>query len=186
MRVARTLLFLPIFLINNLAASESCTLIADNTLLTQQGKPVLIGYDQYGYNYQSRAYQGLYLNHERPLLPTQNDLAMLQMRWSERWLSNKDCDHSTMLDRGGDRKDEAPKGWLTYHEKGSYIDIDNNERSYSYFVKIIYIEESFACPSEDVIWDNFCITIENLNTQGDLTLEKARLRIAKPRSPSDS
>lgn len=65
------------------------------------------GYDQWGYNYQARTFNGLYANYSRPATPyTEETCAtvawgcdQLQMKWNDTWLSNKDCDGDRLLDR---------------------------------------------------------------------------------------
>lgn len=102
--------------------NASCTFIQDGDLTYSTGhyfkeEPLMIGYDQYGYNYKAHIFNGSYANaylgRPGPGFPpyTGNDAAyltdnpsavshwtwqfrnvQLQMKWNDAWLSNKDCE----------------------------------------------------------------------------------------------
>ena len=67
----------------------------------------------------------------------------LMMKWSDVWLSNKDCNNDDKLDRGylcdtTNANSSACEGsWLTNHQSGSCV-VDGKEHHWTYFVKIIY------------------------------------------------
>lgn len=77
------------------------------------------------------------------------------MKWSDEWLSNKDCNNDGKLDRGyscdpvNAGNSGCPGAWLTNHEFGTY-ELDGETCSYNYFVKIV------AAPAdayvEDGVW----------------------------------
>jgi hypothetical protein len=58
-----------------------------------------IGFDQYGYNYQAHLFRGRYCDKDRDLGGPDCDIT-LEMKWSDEWLSNKDCNGDNKLDRG--------------------------------------------------------------------------------------
>lgn len=127
-----------------------CTTIQDGTLLDSNGNPLVLGYDQFGYNYQSHMFNGTYDSVDRNLDGTfwgqagdfVND--RLRMKWSDDWLSNKDCSGDGKLDRGSPSSAGWPttsQGWLTNHVEGDYdSDGDGTEDAhYTWFVKIVWV-----------------------------------------------
>ncbi len=146
------------------AAPKHCAQIKDGSIVDNQQQTIEFGFDQWGYNYQARMFSGYYANASRPEVPVTEDLVHLQMKWSDSWLSNKDCDYSGTLDRGGDGDDTGSKGWLTNHENGAYEDEFGELHHYSYFVKIVYLPDNAAqCPEQDKIWGTYCVVQETLN-----------------------
>jgi hypothetical protein len=121
-----------------------CTTIQDGTLTDSAGNPLVMGYDQFGYNYQAHIFNGTYDSVDRKLdgmyWGTTGDYVndMLTMKWSEDWLSNKDCDGDGKLDRG---TSGVSLGWETNHVNGDYdSDGDGTEDAhYTYFVKIVWV-----------------------------------------------
>ncbi|MBI2560146.1 MAG: hypothetical protein HYW14_03305, partial [Planctomycetes bacterium] len=112
--------------------------------------PIVLGYDQFGYNYQAHMFNGTYDSVDRNLDGTYwgstgdyvND--RLRMKWSDDWLSNKDCSGDGKLDRGSPSSNGWPtisQGWLTNQVEGDYdSDGDGTEDAhYSYFVKIVWV-----------------------------------------------
>ncbi len=99
---------------------NSCTTIQSKTLVDSAGSTISLGYDQWGYNYQANMFNGWYDNFSRPAIPvTSGD--SLMMKWNDAWLSNKDCDGDTTLDRHFGYSTYIGSGaWLTNHAKGSY------------------------------------------------------------------
>ena len=111
-----------------------------------------IGYDAWGYNYQAHLFNGWYWNNVRPNPPYTDEQSLIDdgksttwliMKWSDEWLSNKDCNGDKKLDRGYscdpiDAKSSACQGaWLTNHQWGSYK--QGGETCYwNYFVKIVH------------------------------------------------
>lgn len=149
------------------AFGAGCAAIKDGTITDTKGNSILLGFDKWGYNYQAHMFNGLYDNNTRPDEPVTDGMVHLQMKWSDNWLSNKDCDNSGKLDRGGDGDDVGSKGWLTNHEEGTYLDDNDEEQFYSYFVKIVYMSNSAAeCPDADRLWGTYCIIHEVLNDPG--------------------
>jgi hypothetical protein len=100
-----------------------------------------IGYDEWGYNYQAHMYNGYLDNYQRPD-ELVDEGPWLQMKWSDEWLSNKDCNHDGKLDRGyscdsvNASSSGCPGAWLTNHERGTYME-GGKECEYNYFVKIV-------------------------------------------------
>ncbi len=125
-------------------AGSACTAIKDGTLLDSAGNPLVLGYDQFGYNYQAHLFNGTYDSVDRNLDGTYwgstGDYVddKLTMKWSEDWLSNKDCDGDGKLDRG---TSGISLGWETNHVIGDY-DSDGDgtqDAHYTYFVKIVWV-----------------------------------------------
>ena len=119
----------------------NCATIQDGTITDKAGNPLVIGYDQYGYNYQAHIFNGFVGNYSRPAVPvTSGD--KLVMKWSDAWLANVDCNGDHWLDRGlvNGVVTGVSKGWETNHFTG-YYDSDNDgtlDAHYTDFVKIVY------------------------------------------------
>ncbi len=133
-------------------AKAGCTTIQDGTLLTSDGQPIVLGYDEWGYSYQSRIFHGGYCDAYRDAAWCQpyKD-TNLMMKWNDAWLSNKDCDGDGLLDRYyGHDSYIGSEAWLTNHMWGEYEREEGKICKWNYFVKIV------AAPSdateEDGIW----------------------------------
>lgn len=80
----------------------------------------------------------------------------LMMKWSDLWLSNKDCNNNDVLDRGGpggnDTSGEsATEGsWLTNHQSGR----NDDGTHWVYFVKIVYPPGGVVDGNSDGFDDN--------------------------------
>ena len=128
---------------------QSCTTIRDATLLDSAGNPLVLGYDQFGYNYQAHMFNGTYDSSDRVLDgmywadPLSSDYAddSLIMKWSDAWLANVDCNGDGKLDRGlvDGVADGISKGWLTNQNEGDYTDLDGVVQHYTYFAKIVWV-----------------------------------------------
>ena len=153
------LVILAILLLPSTAAAKSpckggsCTTIQSGELYASDGSLITTGYDQWGYNYQARIFNGLYCDAYRDAdwcQPYKDD--NLAMKWNDAWLSNKDCDGDGLLDRHYGFDSYIGSGaWLTNHMSGEYEDNEETCR-WNYFVKIV------AAPAdaivEDGIWYN--------------------------------
>jgi hypothetical protein len=145
------------------AAKSECATIKDGTIFDTNGNLVETGYDLWGYNYQAHMFNGFFGNFSRPAVPV-TEGATLQMKWSDAWLSNRDCDGDTSLDRGaGTDTPGTSQGWLTNHQKGEYENVEGKMCHYTYFVKIVYNPDS--CNAANVIWGSYCIIEEVSNDQ---------------------
>jgi hypothetical protein len=124
---------------------EDCATIQSGTLLTSTGDVIVPGYDQWGYNYQARLFNGTYCDSYRDADWCQpwRDVELM-MKWNEAWLSNKDCDGDGLLDRHAGFDSYIGSGaWLTNHESGTYTDVDSgDECRWNSFIKIV------AAPSD--------------------------------------
>ena len=104
----------------------------------------------------------------------------LMMKWSDEWLSNKDCNNDGKLDRGyscdpiNAGNSGCPGAWLTNHERGTYINGDDEVCEYNIFIKIIaapedaYVDNGVWYTADDVeigsvIWGAFA-TIQEVAT----------------------
>jgi hypothetical protein len=126
------------------AKPGSCVGIQSGLLTDSLGNPIVMGYDQFGYNYQAHMFNGTYDSSDRNIDGTYwgsigdyvNDV--LIMKWSDDWLSNQDCNGDGKLDRG---TSGISLGWLTNHVIGDY-DSDSNgsqDAHYTYFAKIVWV-----------------------------------------------
>jgi len=128
-----------------------CATIQDGTIFDTKGNAITMGYDKWGYNYQAHIFNGWYWNYSRPDVPwTKETLeeagksnTWLVMKWSDTWLSNKDCNGDGKLDKGYDcdhvnANSSACEGaWCTNHQSGSYPGEDGKICKWTYFVKIV-------------------------------------------------
>lgn len=122
------------------AAWATCTTIQDGTLETSAGDVINPGYDDWGYNYEARMFNGGYCDAYRDAAWCQayadDDL---MMKWNDAWLSNKDCDGDGFLDRHfGDASYIGSGAWLTNHQSGK-VEVNGRMRKWTYFVKIIAV-----------------------------------------------
>jgi len=131
------------------ADHSDCTTIQDGTLVASTGEMLVLGYDEFGYNYQAHMFNGTYDSSDRTLDGLYwADLASadyaddsLIMKWSDPWLANVDCNDDGKLDRGliyGGEPDGISKGWLTNQNEGDYTDSEGAHH-YTYFSKIVWV-----------------------------------------------
>ena len=126
------------------SAQAQCTKIKDGILYDSFGNLLTLGFDQFGYNYQARIFNGTYDSSDRTLdgkyWGSTGDYVddSLIMKWSEDWLSNQDCNFDGKLDRGGPGG-TASKGWLTNQIEGDYLGGDGDYHHYTYFAKIVWV-----------------------------------------------
>lgn len=81
--------------------------IKDSILEEPNGDIVVLGFDEWGYNYQAHMFKGPYCYHDRHYSqeePDWNDNELycnikLRMKWNDAWLSNQDQDGDGKLDR---------------------------------------------------------------------------------------
>jgi hypothetical protein len=117
---------------------KACTTIQDGTLYGSDGNLIEVGYDDWGYNYQARLFNGYYCDAYRDAAwcqPYKED--KLSMKWNDAWLDNKDCDGDGLLDRHYGYPSYIGSGaWLTNHMSGEYM-LEDESCSWNYFVKIV-------------------------------------------------
>ena len=154
--------------------NDDCTTIQSGDLIDSAGNPISTGYDIWGYNYQAKMFNGLYDNSARPEIPATEGDTWLMMKWNDAWLSNKDCDEDSKLDRYFGFDSYLGSGaWLTNHMYGTYEGEDEGECYWEYFTKIVaaptdaYVEGGvwyFADGNEigPVIWGSFA-TIQEIS-----------------------
>ena len=118
----------------------------------QGGNVIETGYDQFGYNYQARKFNGTYDSSDRIIDGTYwgstEDYVddKLAMKWNDAWLSNKDCDGDNKLDRHFGHLGYIGSGaWLTNNVEGDYYDVGGSTCHYTYYVKIV------AVSSDDIL-----------------------------------
>lgn len=147
--VASAVLFIP-----RPVGAQACGTIPDGTLTTTSGAVIETGFDQWGYNYQARMFNGGYCDAYQNAAWCQayaND--QLLMKWNDTWLSNSDCNGDGKLDRHlGFNAYRGSGAWLTNHQKGVYLDTRGKRQRWEYFVKIV------AAPAdatlEGTVWKN--------------------------------
>ena len=156
--------------------NSECTTIQDG-LVDSEGEPLVLGYDQYGYNYQAHIFNGRYCDYDRVLGGDYCDVQLV-MKWNDAWLSNKDCDGDKLLDRYYGYDSYIGSGaWCTNHQSGSYVGDDGKMHKWTYFVKIVAVPDD-ATPVEGiwyaadgteigpVIWGSFAVIQQVYNDQG--------------------
>jgi hypothetical protein len=192
-KMKRTLLFCAMlavaFIATPFIVQAQCTRIKDGTLLDSNGNLLTLGFDQFGYNYQARMFNGTYdsadRNNDGKYFGTTTDYTddTLIMKWSEDWLSNQDCNHDGKLDRGGEGGAGNSKGWTTNHVEGDYIGPDGEPHHYTYFVKIVWVgpAPSGTDPwAGKRIWTEFAIIEEVYNDPDGGYHGVDRSRLTKP------
>lgn len=146
--------------------SNGCITIQSGTLLRLDGVPIVLGFDEWGYNYQAHLFSGGYCDSYRDAEWCQpyKDIE-LQMKWNDAWLSNKSCDGNNLLDRRYGYDSYIGSGaWLTNHQSG----LTEDGKKWTYFVKIVaapsdaYVEGGNWYTADGaeigpVIWDAFAI-----------------------------
>lgn len=127
---------------------SGCTSIQDGGLTDSAGNPIVLGYDQFGYNYQAHIFNGTYDSSDRNIDGTYWGLTgdfvddSLIMKWSDAWLANVDCNGDGKLDRGLGTEGYATntsRGWLTNEVVGDYTDADGLGQHYTWFDKIAWV-----------------------------------------------
>lgn len=154
-------------------AEKGCTTIQDGVLTYSAGhylagRPLGIGYDIYGYNYQAHMFSGYYANvylGRDGFSPYEGDdwaylaanpgaaskwywpyrQTRVEMKWNDAWLSNRDCDGDGLLDRYYGFGSYIGSGaWETNHQWDSYVGEDGKEHKWEYFVKIVALDKPYA------------------------------------------
>ena len=145
-----------------------CNTIKDGVIVDTNGNQIKTGYDKWGYNYQAHIFNGLYWNNLRPEIPwTKETLiaagkstTILVMKWSETWLSNKDCNLDGLLDRGYSCNPDNPissaceGAWVTNHQTG-WTEVNGKKKKWTYFVKIVMVPEGEGNYKDGGYWFTF-------------------------------
>jgi hypothetical protein len=120
------------------AKVDKCTTIQSGELVGSDGVVITTGYDDWGYNYQARLFNGKYCESYRDAAWCQPYADInLSMKWNDAWISNKDCDGDGLLDRHYGHDSYIGSGaWLTNHQSGEY-EVDGKVCKWNYFVKIV-------------------------------------------------
>lgn len=180
---------------------SGCTKITDGVLTYSEGhylagQLIKPGFDMYGYNYQAHLFNGYFANvylGGDGFPPYEGDTetylaenpgaaskwywpyrdVILNMKWNDAWLSNKDCDGDGKLDRHYGFASYIGSGaWETNHQFGTYTNDDGKECHWTYFTKIIAVPEDaylkegiwYAADGTEigpVIWSQFA-TIQDV------------------------
>ncbi|MBT3190614.1 MAG: hypothetical protein HN736_18100 [Anaerolineae bacterium] len=121
------------------AKKNACTTIQSGDLVASDGSPILLGFDDWGYNYQGRMFKGGYCDSYRDAAWCQpyKDVNLM-MKWNDAWISNQDCDGDLKLDRHYGFDTYIGSGaWLTNHQSGEYEGENGEVCKWNYFVKIV-------------------------------------------------
>ncbi len=114
---------------------NTCTTIKEGTLLASNGDLLVLGYDEFGYNYQAYMFNGRYCDYDRDPGGAYCDVELV-MKWNDAWLSNKDCDGDGKLDRHRGYASYIGSGaWCTNHQWG----YNEDGTKWVYFVKIVAV-----------------------------------------------
>ena len=149
-------------------AKDACTTIQSGELVTSYGEPITVGFNQWGYNYQARLFNGMYCDSYQGAAWCQeySDVT-LKMKWNDAWMSNKDCDGDLKLDRHFGYPTYKDSGaWLTNHQSWPVdVEVENEAgeielvtvpMTATYFCKIV------AVRSSDVLTDGIYYTSDGL------------------------
>jgi len=123
------------------AAPGACTTIAGGTLLGPDGAQVASGYDQWGYNYQARLFNGRYCDYLRNAAWCGFIRDMdLVLKWNDAYLSGRDCDGDGSLDRHlGYPSYRGSGAWYTQHQSGEYPAADGTICHWTTFAKVVAV-----------------------------------------------
>ena len=150
----------------------TCTTIKDGTLVASNGDLLVLGYDEFGYNYQAHMFNGRYCDYDRVIGGAYCDVKLV-MKWNDAWLSNKDCDGDGKLDRHRGYASYIGSGaWCTNHQSG-----EDDGQKWTYFVKIVAAPADaytaggkwYAADGTEigpVIWGSFAIIQEVYSGEG--------------------
>lgn len=123
----------------------NCATIQDGLIVDSAGNPVVLGYDQFGYNYQAHIFNGRYCDSDRVAGGEYCDVHLV-MKWNNAWLSNTDCDGDSLLDSY-----MGSGAWTTNHMWGTYETAGGTCKWY-YFVKIVAVPAGAYFDSEGGYW----------------------------------
>jgi len=150
--------------------NNGCTTIQSGELVDSDGETLTTGYNEWGYNYQARKFNGYYCDAYKNAAWCQPYVDVsLSMKWNDAWISNQDCDGDGLLDRHfGFDTYRGSGAWLTNHQSGTYTNEDGEECHWNYFVKIVaapmdaYAEGGIFYNSDGTeigpqIWGDFAI-----------------------------
>lgn len=147
------------------AKPGGCATIQSGLITDSANNPLTVGFDQYGYNYQAHLFVGTYDSSDRVLdgkyWGQTGDFVddKIEMKWSDDWLSNRDCDSNGKLDRGIPGAYGISRGWETNHINGDY-DSDGDgtqDAHYTIFWKIIWVGPGGS------LWGQYDIIQEVIN-----------------------
>ena len=168
-----------VFLVPSSSSGQSCTTIQSGLIATTTGDPIAVGFDDWGYNYQARMFNGMYCDSYRNADWCQPYADVeLEMKWNDAWISNQDCDADALLDvHFGFASYIGSGAWLTNHQKGTYLDSKGRKQRWSYFVKFVAAPADatlvsgvwYAADGTEIgpaIWSEFAIIQEVYNDTG--------------------
>ena len=142
------------------AGPKGCTTLRDGVLKDSFGNTLVLGYDQFGYNYQAGMFNGTFDGLDRKLDGMYYGTVdyyvddKVTMKWSPDWLANVDCNGDGKLDRG---TSGTSLGWTTNHYVGDYVDGNGDLQHYTYFAKIVWVGPGGS------LWGQYEIVQETYN-----------------------
>lgn len=185
-------LYILVLMASPIFAGSSCLTIQDRALFNSAGELITPGYDQWGYNYGSKLFNGGYCDSYRNAAWCQAyaDVDLI-MKWNDAWLSNKDCDGDRLLDRHyGWATYRGSGAWLTNHQSGK-VEVNGKMRQWTYFCKIVavpldavknggYWYTAGGTQIGVVIWGDFAVTEEVVN---DPSMGQHGIQYKSPAAP---
>lgn len=113
--------------------SSDCVTIQSGDLLRSDGEVITPGFDEWGYNYQARIFNGDFCGASRTTGCADEGVDLI-MKWNAAWLDNKSCDGDLVLDRHNGHPSYIGSGaWLTNHMSGT----NDDGSKWTYFTKIV-------------------------------------------------
>lgn len=128
-------------------AAKPTGTIQSGSIVDSEGTTITVGFDDWGYNYQGHMFKGKYCDSYRDAEWCQPYADVdLTMKWNDAWISNKDLDGDTLLDRHYGFDSYIGSGaWLTNHQSGTYEGDGGETCKWNYFTKIV------AAPADAVL-----------------------------------
>lgn len=146
---------------------ETCVKIKDGILRTSDGELIVLGFDRWGYNYQSHIFKGFPINANRQGEPVTDGDVKVIIRWNDAFLSNKDCDGDGILDvHFGHDSYIGSWAWLSNRFYGTYEGADGRTHHWWHFILIAAKpDEGFSCEEHHMtdIGGGFCQVIDKFH-----------------------
>ena len=116
---------------------DTCTTISDGTLVSPMGEPLMLGFDEWGYNYTAHVFQGSYCDtkHDADWCQAFRKVDVM-MKWNDAWLASRDCDGDGKLDRHAGSPSYVGSGASVTNLMHGIYEFEGQECSFLYSVTI--------------------------------------------------